>query len=92
MREMRREVCGRIVFSEIESFGSTEAHRGTITIKRDDGDYLKLSVNSYTEFDSLKEGESVCAEYEELAGPDDLTATRIKRISGGEIDGQAVNR
>lgn len=76
---MKREVRGRIVSSQIESYGTTDVKRGIITVQRENSEYVKLAVDSsFTDFETLQEGTNVCVEYEELSGYDNLAATKIK--------------
>ena len=82
VRIVKQEVLGVIVFSQIESYGATEVPRGIITLQRRDGGYVKLAVKSFTDFDTLKEGEMVRAEYDEFSGSDSLAATKICRVDG----------
>ncbi len=73
---------GTIVASMVERIGESELITGFITIQIDEDEYVQLDVGSYTEYDTLDEGNKVRVEVDSLGETGILYAKKITLLHG----------
>ncbi len=75
-------VKGKIVATQLGTFGSTAKVYGYVVIRKGDGKDVKVKVDSRTEYDSLSVGDSVEVYMVELGETGILLARRVILNSG----------
>lgn len=66
----------------VERIGESELITGFITIQIDEDEYVQLDVGSYTEYDTLDEGNKVRVEVDSLGETGILYAKKITLLHG----------
>jgi hypothetical protein len=69
-----------IVTSVVKAIGNTGMRNGFITIETNENEYVKLDVGSYTSFETLDEGATVCVEADSLGTTGTLYAQKVTLI------------
>ncbi len=75
-------IHGRIVASQLGTFGPTGKLFGYTTIRTDDGAHVRLKVDSYTECESIAVGDTVEVHVDELGETGILIARRVALVPG----------
>ncbi|MFX1369902.1 MAG: hypothetical protein ACFFAY_15010 [Promethearchaeota archaeon] len=76
---MLKEVEGCIISSHTAKIAKSKGVYGYIGIETTDNEHLKLKVDIYTDYDTLKRGANVAVKYDMLGDAGILTARKITR-------------
>lgn len=74
---MKESIEGEIVASEVKPIGDTGLFEGIITVKRPDGELVRIEVSSYTSFTTLEEGDIVKVDVEHYSTTRNFYATNV---------------
>ena len=74
---MKKSIEGEIVASEVKPIGDTGLFEGIITVKRPDGELVRIEVSSYTSFTTLDEGDVVKVDVEHYSTTQNFYATNV---------------
>jgi len=75
-------IQGKIIASQLGTFGPTGKLFGYTTIRKDDGSHVKLKVDTLTECESIAVGDTVEVHVDELGETGILIARRVALIPG----------
>jgi hypothetical protein len=74
---LKESIEGEIVTSAVKPIGDTGLFEGIITVKRPDGELVRIEVSSYTSFTTLEEGDVVKVDVEHYTATQSLYATNV---------------
>ncbi len=77
---MSETIHGRIISSSLAEFSKKKIIYGYLGIELPDGKHIRVKVDSYTWFETLKIGEKVVVEIQPLANSHILLARKIQLI------------
>jgi hypothetical protein len=77
-----KETEGCIISNHTAKIAKSKGVYGYIGIETTDNEHLKLKVDMYTEYDTLKRGDEVLVKYESLGDTKILTAKEITKKKG----------
>jgi len=75
-------IRGKIVATQLGTFGPKEKLYGYATVRKDDGEPIKVKIDSRTECDSLTVGDTVEVHTEDLGITGIIIARRVVLIPG----------
>jgi hypothetical protein len=75
-------IHGKIIASQLGTFGPTGKLFGYTTIRQEDGTHVRLKVDSHTECESIAVGDTVEVHVDELGETGILIARRVALIPG----------
>ena len=70
-------LSGEIVAHQIGFLGKYQLPYGFITVENQEGKHVKLKIDAYTEYETIKIGDYVCVHVHNLANTDVLVARDI---------------
>ena len=76
---MLKEIEGCIISAHTARFAKSKGVYGYIGIETTDSEHMKLKVDMYTEYDTLKRGNNVIVKYETLGDTGILKAKEITK-------------
>ncbi|MFW9931062.1 MAG: hypothetical protein ACFFDR_00185 [Candidatus Thorarchaeota archaeon] len=75
-------IRGRIISTQLGTFGLKERLYGYVTIRKENGDQVKVKIDTHTECESLAVGDTVEVHAEELGNTGIVVAKRVELIPG----------
>jgi len=77
MRRAERTIEGKIVSTQLATFGETDIIYGCITIEVTRNEHVNVKIDSYTYYETLEVGNHVAVDVATLGSTDILVAKRV---------------
>ena len=93
MRDEERTIEGKIVSTQLASFGETDIIYGSITIEVTRNEHVDVKIDSYTDYETLEVGNHVVVDAARLGSTDILVAKRVLLgpiLESGSVEDGAI--
>jgi hypothetical protein len=93
MRSEERTIEGKIVSTQLATFGNTDIIYGSITIEVTRDEHVDVKIDSYTYYETLEVGNHVGVDVARLGSTDILVAKRVLLwpiLESGSVEERAV--